>query len=126
MATAGRFYVRDIFTVSISLVVVPCLQMTKQAGSWIPRLERMVQSRNLSNFEKSVLLTLIGGVIQPNKVHSWWDTVTSTTGGNVASYPGPYAGLGLRLVVMSSVGEYGVYRTCSSLTLCNVVTQCCL
>ena len=74
-------------------MVVPYLQMTKQAGSWIPRLERMVQSRNLSNFEKSVLLTLIGSVIQPNKVHSWWDTVTSTTGGNVASYPGPYAGL---------------------------------
>ena len=45
--------------------------MTKQAGSWIPRLERMVQSRNLSDFEKSVILTLIGTVIQPNKVQSW-------------------------------------------------------
>jgi len=85
-----------------------------------------VQSRNLSNFEKSVLLTLIGSVIQPNKVRNWWDTVTATTGGNVALYPGPHVGLGLRLVVMSCVGEYGVYRTCSSLTLCNVVTLCCL
>ena len=56
---------------AVSLVVIRCPQMTKQAGSWVPRLERMVQSRNLSDFEKSVLLTLIGSVIQPNKVHSW-------------------------------------------------------
>ena len=45
------------------------LALTKQAGSWIPRLERMVQSRKLCDFEKNVLLTLIGSVIQPNKVH---------------------------------------------------------
>ena len=44
------------------------LALTKQAGSWIPRLERMVVSRNLCDFEKNVLLTLIGSVIQPNKV----------------------------------------------------------
>ena len=43
-------------------------QLTKKAGSWIPRLERMVQSRGLCPFEKQVLLTLIGFVIQPNKV----------------------------------------------------------
>ena len=29
----------------------------------------MVQSRSLCDFEKNVLLTLIGSVIQPNKVH---------------------------------------------------------
>ena len=34
----------------------------------MPRLERMVESRNLCEFEKSVLVTLIGSVIQPNKV----------------------------------------------------------
>lgn len=44
------------------------LVLTKQAGSWMPRLERMVQSRNLCDFEKNVLLMLIGSVIQPNKV----------------------------------------------------------
>lgn len=43
-------------------------QLTRQAGSWVPRLERMVESRNLSAFEKNVILALIGGVIQPNKV----------------------------------------------------------
>lgn len=44
------------------------LQLTRQAGSWIPRLERMVTSRGLSDFEKSILLSLIGMIIQPNKV----------------------------------------------------------
>ena len=44
------------------------LALTKQSGSWIPRLERMVQSRNLCEFEKNVLLMLIGSVIQPTKV----------------------------------------------------------
>ena len=34
----------------------------------VPRLERMVESRGLEPFEKNVLLTLIGFVIQPNKV----------------------------------------------------------
>ena len=37
-------------------------------GGWIPRLERMVESRGLGSFEKNVLLSLIGSVIQPNKV----------------------------------------------------------
>ena len=46
-------------------------QLTKKAGSWIPRLERMVQSRGLCPFEKQVLLTLIGFVIQPNKVSEY-------------------------------------------------------
>ena len=44
------------------------MQLTKKAGNWTPRLERMVQSRGLCPFEKQVLLTLIGFVIQPNKV----------------------------------------------------------
>ena len=58
------------------------LALTKQVGSWIPRLERMVQSRNLCDFEKNVLLTLIGSVIQPNKVRVHlvctysWDNLT--------------------------------------------------
>ena len=43
-------------------------QLTKKAGGWIPRLERMVQSRGLCQFEKQVLLTLIGFVIQPTMV----------------------------------------------------------
>ena len=47
------------------LVIV---QLTRMAGDWIPRLERMVVSRGLCAFEKSVLITLIGFVIQPNKV----------------------------------------------------------
>ncbi len=44
------------------------LQLTTKSGSWMPRLERMVKSRNLVQFEKNVLLSLIGFVIQPNKV----------------------------------------------------------
>ena len=43
-------------------------QLTMKSGSWMPRLERMAKSRNLCTFEKNVLLTLIGFVIQPNKV----------------------------------------------------------
>ncbi len=43
-------------------------QLTRANGSWLPRLERMVESRKLCNFEKNVLLLLIGSVIQPNKV----------------------------------------------------------
>ena len=46
-------------------------QLTKQNGSWIPRLERMVESRKLCDFEKNVLLLLIGSVIQPTKVHTF-------------------------------------------------------
>eukprot|EP00731_Ephydatia_muelleri_P032086 Em0023g593a len=42
------------------------LNLTKAAGSWIPRLERMVESRGLCMFEKNILLTLIGFVIQPS------------------------------------------------------------
>jgi SpoVK/Ycf46/Vps4 family AAA+-type ATPase len=49
------------------------MALTKQAGSWIPRLERMVSSRNLCEFEKKVLLTLIGNVIQPNKIMLYSD-----------------------------------------------------
>ena len=45
------------------------LQLTRESGQWVPRLERMVTSRNLHPFEKNILLTLIGFVIQPNKVH---------------------------------------------------------
>ena len=44
--------------------------MTHQAGSWVPRLERMVTSRGLCSFEKNILITLIGFVIQPNKVYA--------------------------------------------------------
>ncbi len=36
----------------------------------MPRLERMVESRKLCDFEKSVLLALIGSVIQPSKFTS--------------------------------------------------------
>lgn len=43
-------------------------QLTRSASSWVPRLERMVSLRGLSGFEKNVLLTLIGSVIQPTKV----------------------------------------------------------
>jgi hypothetical protein len=49
----------------------PPTQLTKKAGSWISRLERMVQSRGLCPFKKQVLLTLIGFVIQPNKVSEY-------------------------------------------------------
>ena len=42
-------------------------QLTRAAGSWIPRLERMVESRKLRDFEKNILLALLGSVIQPSK-----------------------------------------------------------
>lgn len=42
-------------------------QLTK---AWVPRLERMVQSRNLCEFEKNVLLTLIGSILQPTKFNN--------------------------------------------------------
>ena len=42
-------------------------QLTKAAGPWIPRLERLVESRDLCNFEKNVLLALIGATLQPDK-----------------------------------------------------------
>ena len=42
-------------------------QLTKEAGPWIPRLERMIESRNLSLFEKDVLLVLIGAILQPTR-----------------------------------------------------------
>ena len=45
-----------------------CLQITRQSTNWVPRLERMVQSRNLTTFEKNVILRLMAAVIQPNKV----------------------------------------------------------
>jgi len=47
-----------------------CQQITRQSGSWMPRLERMIQLRNLSTFEKNIILYLIGSVIQSNKVSS--------------------------------------------------------
>ena len=53
------------------ICTVVSIQLTKKAGSWTPRLERMVQSRGLCPFEKQVLLTLIGFVIQPNKVSEY-------------------------------------------------------
>ncbi len=43
-------------------------QFTRAAGPWIPRLERLVESRNLCSFEKNILLTLIGAVLQPTKI----------------------------------------------------------
>ncbi len=44
------------------------LQLTKANGDWMPRLERMAASRKLCDFEKNVLLLLIGSVLQSNKV----------------------------------------------------------
>ncbi|XP_019854420.1 PREDICTED: uncharacterized protein LOC105313451 [Amphimedon queenslandica] len=44
------------------------LQLTKQSGGTVPRLERMATLRGIAPFEKNVLLTLIGYVIQPNKI----------------------------------------------------------
>ena len=57
------------------ICTVVSTQLTKKAGSWIPQLERMVQSRGLCPFEKQVLLTLIGFVIQPNKVSEYTCTL---------------------------------------------------
>jgi len=39
------------------------LAATKQHGKWLPRLERLVVKRNLDEFEKWVILTLIGCII---------------------------------------------------------------
>ena len=47
------------------------IQLTRSSGSWIPRLERMIQSRKLCDLEKNVLITLIGSVIQPNKFSTY-------------------------------------------------------
>ncbi|XP_064405407.1 uncharacterized protein LOC135350521 [Halichondria panicea] len=47
------------------------LTLTRANGSWLPRLERMVESRKLCDFEKNVLLLLIGSVIQPNKFQNF-------------------------------------------------------
>jgi SpoVK/Ycf46/Vps4 family AAA+-type ATPase len=43
------------------------MTLTRAAGGWLPRLERMAESRNLCAFEKNVLLALIAAVIQPDK-----------------------------------------------------------
>lgn len=53
---------------TLIIIMVEWLQLTRKAGTWIPRLERMVASRGLCSFEKDVLITLIGFVIQPTKV----------------------------------------------------------
>eukprot|EP00485_Elphidium_margaritaceum_P014580 CAMPEP_0202732188 /NCGR_PEP_ID=MMETSP1385-20130828/187527_1 /ASSEMBLY_ACC=CAM_ASM_000861 /TAXON_ID=933848 /ORGANISM="Elphidium margaritaceum" /LENGTH=1162 /DNA_ID=CAMNT_0049398495 /DNA_START=24 /DNA_END=3510 /DNA_ORIENTATION=- len=39
------------------------LEMTKQQKKWLPRLERLVIKRNLEEFEKWVILTLVGCII---------------------------------------------------------------
>eukprot|EP00800_Vazella_pourtalesii_P010699 TRINITY_DN2610_c0_g4_i1.p1 TRINITY_DN2610_c0_g4~~TRINITY_DN2610_c0_g4_i1.p1 ORF type:complete len:970 (-),score=246.43 TRINITY_DN2610_c0_g4_i1:85-2994(-) len=49
------------------------LELTRQSSSWIPRLERLVASRNLCPFEKNLVLTLIGSIIQPNKINNCGD-----------------------------------------------------
>ncbi|KAI6657958.1 hypothetical protein LOD99_15675 [Oopsacas minuta] len=49
------------------------LELTRQTGSWIPRLERLVISRGLCPFEKNLVLTLIGSIIQPNKINNCGD-----------------------------------------------------
>jgi SpoVK/Ycf46/Vps4 family AAA+-type ATPase len=36
------------------------LALTRQAGSWLPRLERLVAARGLDPFERNVLITLVG------------------------------------------------------------------
>jgi hypothetical protein len=59
--------------------IVFIIQLTKAASSWIPRLERMVESRNLCAFEKNVLLALIGSVIQPNKFNAGEATIGRNT-----------------------------------------------
>ncbi|XP_065889621.1 uncharacterized protein [Dysidea avara] len=47
------------------------LSITRQSANWVPRLERMVQSRHLTTFEKNIILLLIAAVIQPNKFQSY-------------------------------------------------------
>ena len=46
----------------------------------MPRLERMANSRGLCQFEKHILITLIGFVIQPNMVgtHTHTHTYSNT------------------------------------------------
>ena len=39
------------------------VEVTKQNQRWLPRLERLVIKRNLEEFEKWVILTLIGCII---------------------------------------------------------------
>ena len=55
------------------------LELTRQSGTWVPRLERLVASRGLSSFEKNLLLTLIGSIIQPNKINNCGDINPYTT-----------------------------------------------
>ena len=58
-----------MYQLALNLVhTYTCAQLTKEAGPWMPRMERMVQSRGLCEFEKKIVITLIGSVIQPNKV----------------------------------------------------------
>jgi SpoVK/Ycf46/Vps4 family AAA+-type ATPase len=54
------------------------LALTREAGSWMPRLERMATSRGLCLFEKNILLTLIGFIIQPNKINPGFDSYGQT------------------------------------------------
>jgi hypothetical protein len=45
------------------------MALTKADPSkWMPRLERMVQSRGLGDFEKDVLVALITSVLVPNRM----------------------------------------------------------
>ncbi|KAL6050677.1 AAA domain-containing protein [Balamuthia mandrillaris] len=39
------------------------LAATKEAGEWLPRLERLAKACNMDEFEKSVVLALVGAVI---------------------------------------------------------------
>jgi hypothetical protein len=40
------------------------LELTVSRGAWLPRIERLVQLRNLDSFEKNILLTLLGKVLK--------------------------------------------------------------
>ncbi|OGG56954.1 MAG: hypothetical protein A3F84_15585 [Candidatus Handelsmanbacteria bacterium RIFCSPLOWO2_12_FULL_64_10] len=42
------------------------LNRTRSTGSWLPRLERIAAARHLDAFEKTVLLTLTGGIVSPD------------------------------------------------------------
>lgn len=46
------------------------MALTKAEGKWLPRLERMVQSRGLSVFERDVLIALVASVLVPNRMRS--------------------------------------------------------
>lgn len=39
------------------------LKLTFDQGTWIPRLERLAKMRNLEEFDKWILIMLVGGVI---------------------------------------------------------------